>query len=488
MQEDNNYKVRLGIVLLLSIIASILMVIFTVPKANALVMVYPTKNTTISGTKYYGYDIPTRPNASEFGTGLKLGTTARLYNGALTNDFSQLGNSLYGFGKSNNFHFDLLDNYVNDNNISLNGISYNMTNPISVNGPSDPVLLNLTYTFNMGQSGGVSEMMSSGQYFDYKQYYSFEYDIVLFDSNTDQGHLGQYVNLGSTPTRPAQSTNFNGLLSGDYLRYTTIGMCTQYPENYPTLWTCGTGNAGYSYRTSTIYQDRNLQVIKVYVDFSSSGKFRFSEDLNYSNSDNGATAFTGVNQSLNGNMLGVNYFNISNGVLNKSFVSLSERYTYLMVSMPYNITLWTTEPSEFCQGNSCWTQSDTDSLDNNKQTNGSGSFLDDILGGINGILNNDYGFSGIVNFTFGFINDLLTSMRGNTTCYVASVKFFNKNIVIPCGVSFWNRSDMTAFNTTYNLIFIGALSYILCWKIYKDLLNVINPSSRVVNGSEVDSL
>ena len=469
------------VICVLSLIAILLLIVITTPKASALVMKYSDYTKTINNTTYYGYDVPTRPNPFEFGTKVNLGSTTKLYEGVRLNDFSVVTNNSYTFFKASNFNFAPLDNYIRDNNITLSDISYNMTEPIKIDGPLYPRLMNYTWSFSLGDQGGLSEMFSDGRYFDYNDSYSFEYDIVLFDSSL-HGHLGTSLNLPDTPTI---STNYNGFLAGNNLNSSSIGLCSQPVNNGNFNWSCSSGNQGYGYTVTKKYSDSHLQVLTVKINFNEYLQFRFSKGLSQASQDNGITIFESNTPSTTTDY--INYFNnVNNTILNKSSDGLDTQYVYLFFSMPRNLVVWSTESSTFCQGNSCWTQADTDSLDNKKTIDSSNTFIDDILNSINGLLQRDYGFSGIVNLTFDFIKDILQG--ANNYCHVYRIQVFNKNIVLPCGTDFWERNDIWTFKITYELVFTGVVAYYLCWKIYKDLLNAINPNTKITTGNEVDSL
>lgn len=486
MQEENNYKVRLGIVLLLSIIASILMVIFTIPKANALVLRDPDSTTTVNNVTYSGYEIPTRITSVEGQSYVSVGTTNKTSN----NDFSFNRNTNNYFYVHNNFDFPKLDNYVINNNIDLSSINYNMTYPIEL-GPLDRSdLMNVSFSFHPALEGDMEDTLSLGNYIDYNSYYSFTFDLVLYTDNAffgDQRVCSSYQSNGSLIVSQVCSP-YNGFLANNT---PTLGKCRTLNTD---VTYCNTGSAGYGYNITKVYVDGHLQVLKVKVLFNSSTQFKFSKTFDYSANvgiNDGIQSFTSdINSSFFTN---VNNFITSTSYLRNQAITTFEP-VYMFVSQPYDITLWSESNHGFCDGSSCWTQEDTnnnsenkDNIDNYKQS----AFFDDLMNGIQGLLGRDYGFSGIVNLTFDFIKDLIYTFtnQGSPVCYTVRVNILGKDIVLPCGSSFWYRSDMALWVfSTYNVIFLGALSYLLAWKIYKDLLDTFNPSSKIVRGSEVDSL
>lgn len=178
MKEEND-KIRLCIILFLSIIASIFIFIFTIPKANALVINESDLSTNVNGTTYYGFDIPTRVSGFESQSYVNVGT--QQYINASGGSF--YSNSKYYIYNSNNrkFYYDDLDNYIEELHINLDNVNMNMTTPIDV-GPSDKSnIMKLWFNFHPALEGDQSQMFSLGNYFDYNGYYTFDFDIVLYN-------------------------------------------------------------------------------------------------------------------------------------------------------------------------------------------------------------------------------------------------------------------------------------------------------------------
>lgn len=487
MQDDNNYKVRLSIVLLLSIIASILMVIFTIPKANALVVRDPDTATTVNNVAYYGYNIPTRTTGVESGSYVSIGTTNR----EQSNYFNFNRNVNSYFYTHNNFDFEQLDNYISQNRIDVSNVNFNMTYANQIGPVDSSDLMRLSFSFHPALSGDFESTLSLGNYIDYSKYYSFTFDIAIWTYYPFFGNdrVCQTIKTNGSLITQDYCSNYNGFFGSNYSGTgSTLGIC-ETPSNNSI--NCSTGNNSWGYRITPIYFDNNLQILKVQVLFNQYSQFKFSENFYYDTENNLLQAFKTDS--------GTNFFtNVNNIITSTSYLRNSPISDFepvsLFISQPYDITLWSTSDKGFCSGSNCWTQEDTnnnsdskDNVDNYERT----KFFDDMINSIQGVLGRDYGFSGIVNFTFDYITDLLGvfyNNNGSPVCYTVKVSFFNKDIILPCGASFWNRSDMLSFINVYNVIFIGALSYLLAWKIYKDLLNTFNPNSKIINGNEVDSL
>ena len=486
MKDDRDSKVRLSIVFILSIIASILMIIFTTPKAKALVVREPDKTTTINNVGYYGYDIPTRTTGVESQSYVSIGTTNRVGNNYFT--FNRNVNSF--FYTHNNFDFQDLDNYISQNNINVSNVNFNMTYANNI-GPLDSSdLMDLSFSFHPALSGDFEDTLSLGNIIDYSKYYSFTFDIAIWTYYDffGSGRVCKTIKTNGSLVSQEYCSDYNGFY-GAYTsgNYSTLGTCT---TNNDSSVSCGTGGNSWGYEIIPIYTDAKLQILKVKVLFNQYSMFKFSENFEYDTTNNLRQAFKSD--------VGTSFFNnVGNIITSTSYYRGSNISDFdpvnLFISQPYDITLWTTSDKGFCSGSNCWTQEDTnnnsdskDNIDNYERT----SFFNDMINGIQGVLGRDYGFSGIVNLTFDFVSDLLSSFsNGNNTCYSIRVNILGKDIILPCGSQFWNRNDISSFvNGAYNIVFMGALSYLLAWKIYKDLLNTFNPTSRIVNGKEVDSL
>ena len=467
MSDENNYKPRLLIILLLSILASIFMILFTIPKANALVVKDPDTTKTINNETYYGYYMPTRMTGIEGQSYVDIG----LQEPSLT--FRSLNSYYFLKSESNNFNYDPLDNYLSSHSINLNIDRYYFTNPINLGLENNVRLMNLTFSIHPGIASDSQDMFSTGNYFYYNGLYDYSFYIVLFSEN---GQLGSYHVEGGGYT-----SNYNGLLGGT-LSCTTCGDLTIADLHITDNGINGYGNIP---NYQVIYKDSWVQVIKI-----NAKNFKFSETLTQLQNSYSNTIFTGT---LDSNI----FYN--NNIITSSIYPYNEpssgvKPVKLFISQPFDITFYTTNNHVFCSGVECETQenvdNNSDSHENQIQEDNS-NFVSDFLTGISSLLNNDYGFSGIVNVTFNFIKNILNTFYnhfGPPTCYSVKVTFFNKDIVLPCGSSFWSRSDIYAFVVIYQSIFTGAICYLLSWKIYKDIINIYNPQSKLIDKSEVDSL
>ena len=79
----------------------------------------------------------------------------------------------------------------------------------------------------------------------------------------------------------------------------------------------------------------------------------------------------------------------------------------------------------------------------------------------------------IINFPIKVGSFVLAGANGQ--CSPISFVIFNKEILLPCGSFFWNRSDVSNFRTFWNLLFGGFLIFkSLIW-FMKVLSSVIDP-------------
>lgn len=85
------------------------------------------------------------------------------------------------------------------------------------------------------------------------------------------------------------------------------------------------------------------------------------------------------------------------------------------------------------------------------------------------------GLSSVVTAPLTFVRKL------TDRCTPLSIPFYDKNISLPCGDElFWNRDDVSAFRNTWNVLFGGAIVYMLMTKLFKVINNLKNPDdSRI---------
>lgn len=91
---------------------------------------------------------------------------------------------------------------------------------------------------------------------------------------------------------------------------------------------------------------------------------------------------------------------------------------------------------------------------------------------------NMHGLSGVVNVPIAFARTLSSNSTSNLT-----ISVFNKNIVLPNGVSlFWGRSDVSSFRTFWNIFLGGMIIYFVYLRLFKFVKKLFDPdNSEVVN-------
>ncbi len=111
-----------------------------------------------------------------------------------------------------------------------------------------------------------------------------------------------------------------------------------------------------------------------------------------------------------------------------------------------------------------------DSITNDDvDTDGAGSFF-------NGFNDTDHGgISGVVTAPLKFINKL------TGTCSPLSFKVLDADIELPCGDTlFWNKTEVSSFRITWNILLGGPILYLLLCKLFKVIEGLKNPDdSRV---------
>lgn len=67
------------------------------------------------------------------------------------------------------------------------------------------------------------------------------------------------------------------------------------------------------------------------------------------------------------------------------------------------------------------------------------------------------------------------------TCKPLTLKVFDKNISLPCGTTlFWDKEEVEPFRVTWNLLFGGAIVYMLLRKVFKTIEKMRDPDSDKV--------
>lgn len=464
MSDEENNKNKLFLTLILSIIASVLMIIFTIPKAYAFELISPDSTITLSGTTYYGYNLPTRVNNSS--------TAPNNYVDIGLNTFDQIQHfptkvarykkntyTTYSFANST------LDNYLSDHNLSSLNFNRNLTEPISYNNILASAY-NLSFSFHPGEQG---DPLSDGFHINYNDYYSYSFDVIVYSEN---GGLNNSYTLNATNT--GQGTGFTSSSLNNNNTCLYIGQIYTYNDQEYFSYNCRSSNVPYL-NISRTYVDDHLQIVHFDIPFNDYTKGRFGGLEDYSGNNEYITPFR-ANMLFSPMYLLVNHLPTDSALWKDVQVYISE---------PYDITLWRTNSDEYCQ-DECWTQEQTDEF-NDSRVSDTDSFINNLLSQFTAITNRDYGFSGIINLTFSFLSSVISSASPNT-CYTYQIPVLSTTINLPCGNSFWNRNDVLNFKAFYEMLQIGIVSYFVAWKIYRDLINLLTPNSKIIDGKEVDSL
>lgn len=397
--------------------------------AQALQVANPDYQNTVLGSSevWYGYKLPSRAtnDSGALSSSVKVLQTARVSNNWNIIDFRNLKIGLRDLDS------DILD-YMLDNNIDFSSLSNGnrLWSQTYKNDYTRPLVdHSFVYAFSPGSSYSTDqEVLESGFGINYSSKYSYKFDVIVYNPNLNDTY-----------------------------------------QLRDSLQTCS-GN-GQDYNTSCVNY-RNWSVEKL-VDTPKLQWFRYSMECNQYTCGSGFTYYLITSSS---NIYGVgeaqNVFDSFNPIKNS---------TKVIFSQPYDIVLWNHESSMTCT-NTCWTQADTDS---NQR------ILDDptfVWNALNDIVSNFnyHGFSGIVNLTFDYIINLLRD--ANTTCVGLNIPVLSTSINLPSSCTFWGRSDVSTFESFVNLLWIGLASYFIGWRVFKDILNVYNPNSKVIDGNEVEDL
>lgn len=433
ISKDNLLYIFKYLILTISIFVLNFILVF---KASALETRYPSSQVVKDGVNWYGYNLPTRATLTD-----SLGSSVYMNISVSPATSSDHWTSKY----SNHLKVGLrsLPNQVIDSLSSTDTGNLDYIEYYNI-----PKLWSETYTlplanfnnyFSFGFQPGVSvntdeEVLEDGYAINYDSIYSYDFDIVVNSEDNIRPNL-----LGSL-----QLCTINSV-TNDY-------GCITYGSNY------------YSYEL--IYTSDKVQYYRYHIKFN---QYTFGYGFNYVVLEDSNNQY---------NMSGKNLFGNSLALYVQGSVSNLDNLSFT-ISEPYNIVLWNNKSSMVCT-DSCWTQQDSDNSqrilnDSNYLWNQLQDYVDSFK---------YYGFGGIVTLTYNYIIDLLQ----DNSCPVLNVPVLTKSFNLPSACSFWNREDVSTFDSLWSMVWLGLVSYYVCWRIFKDILRLYDPSTSVIEGNEVADL
>ena len=441
MRNLDDDKTRYILILIFSIIASILMIIFTIPKVNALEVKAPNMQI---GNDMYGYYVPLRDSTQ--------GTTTKNYVniGMHTIEFNNVRQTIkYGKGwlHPNNLPSQLLaiDSSLTNNQLWTTAINTEREIPIYY--VADGINMGLYWGYHPAEpTSNYLDLFTTNDKWFYDGVYTYDFDIVVWGN-------GYNLNVGGD----------NSLIMLDN------------PFEYCSIWrndemSCSTGKI-YPPPTVTVVK-RERDYVHYKVSMQINGRWGMNETL-YPNTN------YPIDDVYFYNSLGFRL----NGV--PQITPVGDKHYNYYFSDPYNIVYWTSQSTITCPDR-CVTDEDAH-IDMNYNGASEIDSITDFNNVIGTLIARDYGFGGIINTTYGYIQRVLNYYNYGE-CVNVSVNFLGQDINMPCGEDFWFRSDMTTFRQTYEMIFTGIISYWLCWVIYKYILGILDPFKKPISSREVDSL
>lgn len=254
--------------------------------------------------------------------------------------------------------------------------------------------------------------------------------------------------------------------------YNTIVLCSD--SEY--------GVNGYSGDSSEVFNVR-VSTSNYSCSYSNSsytgGKVVFVTFESYSDGSNSVTVYQNSNASIqlidfvvtgNGYVNFTDYssetlINQNSHILNQNDTIISQN-SYLIEQ---NNNTYDMQQKEFNE-----TQEKLDNLndnitDSNIDTDSSNSFFNNFSSSDNG------GISSVITAPLRFIKRLTEK------CDPLKITIFDSEIELPCGDTlFWNRSDVSSFRTTWNIIISGPLLYSLLLLLFKVISNIKDPENSKV--------
>lgn len=466
-----NYK-RLVIYVLLSFA---MFIIGSWP-VSALEMVYPNyefdNQIGTTPTKYYGYDIPNRVN-----TTVDLGQSNNYVSiGILSKNRDRL------YSKNLYFNDNPIISYTdNGNELSLSQEDTWFTDWVEtkwVNSLNNALSSYLVISYHPAQSGSKGDTLDYGRYIDYDSYYSYSFYIEILNTSGNDDTYLKYPILNA---------------------FTTTSNSGQRYHSYCVVNNGEIADSNCDEVINIIESSNDRILLRYDIKFNSYkyignlGGFLFNNNgFTYCNNGCTTSGNTGYFSNVGG-LYGAETCSVNNGcstdysvigAFNNSTGKV-ENFKF-RVSQPFNIVMWSTDSSLFCQEN-CWTQEDTN---NNswveESVNRNSDFLMRSLFDLD--IFNDMGSFQVIESIFDEFRELLGN-NYNNACYSYNVPIFNTNIPIMCGYDFWSRNDISFFKSLWDMFWIGLVGFWVARSIYLKLLSLVDIDNGVViDAKEVSTL
>lgn len=406
----------------------------------------PIDSTTYKGTTYYRYKIPTR-YADQTESGMSVRTF--MYGTFNANELLMSKKDYLTLVPSmNNF------SYTNDNynvwSTYLYGVNTGMSY-ITTNGGKKAFYGN--FNFYMGTSGLNSDMLSNGGSFNYDNYYDFKFDIIGFSNYENMKIPGKNVNSQMFPSGQVLGVNNTGDTYVD-----DIGYCTVYDYGYGLTSDINIGENEFSHFTYARY-------ICTHAKFDSVGASMSTSQVDYNQPYKGK-----ITQSSTSFLF---------SACNNSDYSASchkDNFKYI-ISQPFDIYAYSTSSSMYTDG-SIISQNDIDTYNGNFARGLGDTFDHDSF--IDQLFNLDFlGNFNIQNIINTFKDFFQNTFNSNTTytCTNLTITIYGKQIIIPCGYSFWSRTDINSFRITWEMVFNCLISVFVIRAIFNEIINIFNPNS-----------